>query len=83
MKLKYFKPHSLTYILSIILGLMMFLVVIVSFLRFAKGNILVAVCMAFVSTLLLGVFLSWVDVQNPKEKDEDKNKSRYFARRQL
>jgi len=82
MKLKHFKPHSLTYLLSIILGLMMFMVVIVSFLRFAKGNILVAVCMAVGSTLLLGVFLSWVDVQNPPEDPKDKNKSKYFARRQ-
>lgn len=82
MKLKFFKPHSLTYVLSIILGLMMFLVVIVSFLRFAKGNILIAVSMAFVSTLLLGGFLSWVDTQEPPEKKKENNNSKFFARRQ-
>jgi hypothetical protein len=83
MKLKYLKPHSLTYFLSIMLGLMMFMVVIVSFLRFAKGNIVVAISLAVMSTLLLGMFLSWVDIQSPPEEEKEKNNSRHFSRRRL
>lgn len=81
MKLKQLRPHSLTYFLSIILGLMMFLVVVLTFLRFAKGNILIAASLAITSTLLLGVFLSWVDIHDPQDEKNEKNKSKSFARR--
>ncbi|MEZ4814831.1 MAG: hypothetical protein R3A80_06440 [Bdellovibrionota bacterium] len=74
MKIRKLKPHSLTYLLSIILGLMMFLVVLISFLRFAGGSIWAALFLSFVSTAGLSVFLAWVDVQEHEEDREEKNK---------
>jgi ABC-type antimicrobial peptide transport system permease subunit len=67
------KQHSLSYILSVLLGLMMLMIVLVAFLRFAKGNIWVAFSMAFLSTLILSLFLSWVDVQQTEEKKDREN----------
>lgn len=84
MKIRKLKPHSLTYLLSILLGLMMFLVVLVSFLRFAGGSVWAALFLSFVSTAALSIFLAWVDVQEVEEdKDEKNRKLKAGLRRQM
>lgn len=81
---KELKQHSLSYMLSMILGLMMLLIVLVAFLRFGSGNIWVALSMALFSTLILSLFLSWVDIQETEsEKDKENNSRSMMRRRQL
>lgn len=85
MKLKWvLKQHSLSYVLSILLGLLMLMIVLVAFLRFAQGNIWVAFSMAFFSTLILSLFLSWIDVQQTEEmKEKEKSNNRSMMRGRL
>ncbi len=81
MKLKKLRPHSMAYIFSIFLGVMLLLIVVVAFLRFAKGNIWVALSMAFMSTLMLSLFLSWVDVQETEENKNEGGRYKKMLRR--
>jgi hypothetical protein len=80
MKLKKLKPHSMAYILSLMLGVLLLVIVVVAFLKFAHGNVWVALSMAFISTLMLSLFLGWVDVQ-PQEDESDENYGNKFMRK--
>ena len=82
MKLRKMKPHSLTYLFSVLLGLLLLMIVLVAFLRFSNGSFGLALLMAFSSTLLLSLFLGWVDIEEVrKEKDEENKYKKIFGRR--
>lgn len=76
---KQLKPNSLSFIFSLGLGILLLLIVLVAFLRFSGGNIWVALSMAFMSTLVLSLFLSWVDVKE-NEVEETREKENKFRR---
>ncbi len=83
MKLKKMTPHSLSYVMSLCLGLLLLIVVMVLFLRLASGSIWVALSLAFMSTLVLSFLLSWVDIQEEDERKSDQSKLRDLKRRKL
>lgn len=70
MKTRQLKQHSLSYILSVFMGVLLLLTVVVGFLRFAKGNVLIAMALAFLSTFVLSLFLGWVEVVEVEEEIE-------------
>lgn len=74
---KKLKSPLLAHVMSVALGLLLLMTVLVAFLRFAKGNITVALCLALIATLLLSLFLSWLDIEETK-KDSEKEKNSKF-----
>ena len=75
------KTASLSYFLSIILGIFLMMIVLVAFLKFSSGNPLAALVLAFLSTALLGVFLGWVDkVEHLSDKEKPQRRDAYKRR---
>lgn len=71
MRFKQLRTASLSYFLSIILGVFLMMIVLVAFLRFSAGNVFIALTLAFSATLFLSFFLAWVDViEAPKKEPE-------------
>ena len=81
MKMRKLKPHSLSYLFSIFLGVLLLMISILAFMRFAKGNIWVALSLAFISNMILSLFLGWVDVQENASELESES-GRQMRRKQ-
>jgi energy-coupling factor transporter transmembrane protein EcfT len=81
MKKKYtLKPNPISFVFSLMLGLLLLLTLIVSFLRFAQGSFLFAFFVPALIVFSLSIFIAWVEIEEFNEEKEKKLKDRRSVR---
>lgn len=77
------QPHPLTYFMSVLFGQFLIFIVLIAFLRFSHGNILTGFVLAIGASVLLSLFLAWVDieeVEDEKNAEQERRQKRFAAR---